>query len=114
MKDHERAAIAEGFDVYQMYAETTAIYPRNFSVSYPLIGLVGEVGEFANKYKKVIRDGITLDPKDTEKELGDILWYLSNLASDLGINLEDIAVHNLEKLADRARRGVIKGSGDTR
>lgn len=102
------------FNFYQDEARKTAIYPNNYKVTYPLLGLTGEVGEFANKYKKVIRDGITLDRKDLESELGDILWYLSNLASDLGISLDAIAANNIMKLKNRMDRGVIKGSGDNR
>lgn len=102
------------FDEYQFEARKTALYPKNYKVTYPLLGLTGEVGEFANKYKKVIRDGIILDRADIQSELGDILWYLSNIASDLGLSLEGIAEVNIDKLADRAQRGVIKGSGDNR
>lgn len=102
------------FNFYQDEARKTAIYPTNYKITYPLLGLTGEVGEFANKYKKVIRDGITLDRKDLEAELGDILWYLSNLASDLGISLDAIAANNIMKLRNRMDRGVIKGSGDNR
>jgi NTP pyrophosphatase (non-canonical NTP hydrolase) len=48
------------------------------------------------------------------KELGDVLWYVSQLASELGLELEQIAQGNLEKLLSRQRRGVLSGSGDER
>lgn len=99
---------------YQQQAGTTAIYPRESAVTYPLLGLVGEVGEFANKYKKVIRDGKEFSREDMASELGDILWYLAVLAADCGLDLEYVAQHNLDKLFDRQDRGVLGGSGDNR
>jgi NTP pyrophosphatase (non-canonical NTP hydrolase) len=48
------------------------------------------------------------------KELGDVLWYVSQLASELGLELEDIAQANLEKLLSRQQRGVLSGNGDER
>ena len=48
------------------------------------------------------------------KELGDVLWYVAQLASELGLALEDVARENLEKLGSRQRRGVLSGSGDER
>lgn len=101
-------------DEYQRLAELTAIYPREFEVTYPLLGLIGEVGEFANKYKKVLRDGKPFSKEDMTSELGDILWYLANLANDCDISLAFIAAENLSKLHDRKNRGVLGGSGDTR
>ena len=102
------------FGEYQEKARETAIYDPVHSITYPLLGLVGEVGEFANKYKKVLRDGREFDREDMASELGDILWYLSNLAYDAGLGLDYIANHNLEKLFDRKERGVLGGSGDNR
>lgn len=99
---------------YQSMARTTAIYPKEQSLVYPLLGLVGEVGEFANKYKKVIRDNAMFLQEDMEAELGDILWYLSILAVDCDIKLDDIAATNLRKLSDRQSRGKLGGSGDNR
>lgn len=102
------------FSDYQKWARQTAIYPPEHIVTYPLLGLVGEVGEFANKYKKVLRDGREFSKEDMESELGDILWYLTNVAFDAGLNINNIAVKNLLKLADRKNRGVLGGSGDNR
>jgi NTP pyrophosphatase (non-canonical NTP hydrolase) len=102
------------FNDYQTEAEKTAIYSGSLDIMYPALGLAGEVGEALNKIKKHYRDGTPLDKEDMTKELGDILWYLSALATDLDIDLEYVAVLNLEKLKDRSERGVIGGSGDYR
>lgn len=109
-----RTELYNTLDIYQEYAATTAIYPDNAKVTYPILGLLGEAGELANKYKKVIRDGKTIDKEDYAAELGDILWYLSAIANDLSISLGYIAEQNLLKLKDRADRGVLRGSGDNR
>lgn len=114
MTPFERTTIMDGFAAYQDEARKTAIYPSTRKVQYPILGLMGELGEFANKYKKTIRDAITLDREDMKKELGDMLWYLSAIATDLDIALDEVALLNLEKLNDRAQRGVIGGSGDNR
>lgn len=107
------------FEKYQKESRKTAIYPnlgKNFI--YPTLGLVGESGEVAEKIKKILRDkkGV-LDFKtirEITKELGDVLWYLANLATELGISLEEIARQNLVKLHSRQKRGKIHGSGDNR
>jgi NTP pyrophosphatase (non-canonical NTP hydrolase) len=106
------------FTEYQRKAKKTAIYPQNQTIIYPSLGLAGEVGEVCEKVKKVIRDhGGFFSPMYNEeiaKELGDVFWYLSALASDLGFNLDDIAKMNIDKLKDRQKRGKIQGSGDNR
>jgi NTP pyrophosphatase (non-canonical NTP hydrolase) len=85
---------------------------------YPTLGLCGEAGEVADKVKKVIRDdgGAFSDPvrESLKLELGDVLWYVAQLASELGFDLDTIARANLEKLASRVARNVIAGSGDQR
>lgn len=85
---------------------------------YPTLGLSGETGEIAEKVKKIIRDdhGVITDEKRDQiaKEAGDVLWYLSQLATEIDYSLEDIAQMNLDKLASRAARGVLSGSGDNR
>ncbi len=102
------------FNAYQELAKTTAIYPENAKIFYPCLGLAGEVGEICEKIKKHVRDGRVLDKEDLKKELGDVLWYLSTLATDLEISLDDVAVTNYEKLKSRKERNVISGSGDNR
>ena len=107
------------FKTYQKKARETAQYPNLGSNNiYPTLGLVGEAGEVAEKVKKVIRDknGVfDKDSKDAIKlELGDVLWYISQLSSELGYELEEVANANLQKLNSRKSRGKIQGSGDNR
>ena len=101
------------FNEYQEEASKTAIYPEQYKIVYPALGLAGEAGEVAEKVKKHIRDGV-LNVDDLKKELGDVLWYLAAIASDLGLKLDDVAEANLQKLRSRKARGVISGSGDNR
>jgi NTP pyrophosphatase (non-canonical NTP hydrolase) len=107
------------FEEYQKLSRETAIYPeigKNFV--YPTLGLAGESGEVAEKVKKILRDhkGIIDEEKKKEitKELGDVLWYLSQIASEIGVPLEEVASLNIEKLKSRFDRDKIKGSGDNR
>lgn len=90
----------------------------DMQIIYPTLGLTGEAGEVADKVKKMIRDqGGHLDPVTTNAillELGDVLWYISALADDLGSNLTEVANMNLGKLAARQKSGTIHGSGDYR
>ena len=107
------------FKDYQTQSRKTAIYPSmGQSYTYSLIGLIGESGEVAEKIKKLIRDkkGKLDDDyrKKIKKEMGDVLWYFSQLATDLGIDLEDLAKINLKKLKSRQARSKIHGSGDNR
>jgi len=105
------------FNQYQEAARKTAIYPKDEGLNYTVLGLVGEAGEVAEKLKKRMRDG---DDKSGNfedalaAELGDVLWYLANCASELGISLSDVALQNLMKLESRKARGVLGGSGDER
>ena len=101
---------------YQNRANETAIYPEG--LNYPILGLAGEAGEICNKYKKVLRDSggeITItDVDQMAKELGDVLWYVAQIATELGTDLETVARVNIMKLGDRKDRGVLGGSGDER
>ncbi|WP_269605522.1 nucleoside triphosphate pyrophosphohydrolase family protein [Prochlorococcus marinus] len=104
---------------YQRESRKTALYPEvGCNAIYPTLGLVGEAGEVADKVKKILRDkkGVfDKDSKDAIKfELGDVLWYISQLSSELGYDLDEIASSNLQKLSDRKARGKISGSGDNR
>ncbi|MGB5241537.1 MAG: nucleoside triphosphate pyrophosphohydrolase family protein [Prochlorococcaceae cyanobacterium] len=104
---------------YQLQARTTARYPDvGANPIYPTLGLCGEAGEVADKVKKVLRDrGGVFEPQlveDLALELGDVLWYVAQLASELGLDLDDVAQANLAKLAGRARRQTLGGSGDHR
>jgi len=107
------------FETYQINARKTAIYPGlGSNYIYPILGLVGESGEVAEKIKKVIRDKDGVFDQETliglKKELGDVLWYLSNICSEFNFCLEDIAEENLNKLKKRSSEGKINGSGDNR
>ncbi|MSR84879.1 hypothetical protein EXS71_00320 [Candidatus Uhrbacteria bacterium] len=107
------------FNDYQSQSRKTAIYPdlgKNFV--YPVLGLAGEAGEVADKIKKTLRDdhGVVTEEKKMEikKELGDVLWYVAQIATELGLSLDEIANVNLEKLFSRMERGKLSGSGDNR
>lgn len=100
------------FNEYQREAIKTKKYPDG--PWYPLLALGEEVGELQGKYAKPLRKGVAVDTKEVVKEMGDILWSLSALACELRIDLDFIAYVNLEKLADREKRGVIVGEGDNR
>lgn len=103
---------------YQELAMVTAQYGVGNKINYPILGLVGEAGEMANKYKKVLRDddGVLREEKrqDLIKELGDVLWYAAACARDLDVSLEEVAQLNLGKLMARNAAGTIRGSGDNR
>ena len=103
---------------YQRESRRTAEYPREAWLAYPALGLAGEAGEVAEHAKKAIRDddGKVSDERlaAMSKELGDVLWYVAQLASELDLSLDEIAKQNLEKLFSRQARGVLSGSGDDR
>ena len=118
-------------NVYQKKAMETCM-PTCENISYMLLNLVGEVGEFSSKIAKGIRKGeMTIKESDlrldfrqfTEESLerlneslmaecGDILWELSGLCTIMGWDLEKVAEYNLKKLAERKKNGTIAGNGD--
>ena len=107
--------------IYQQLCTETQIYPREHAVFYPALGLAGEAGEVANKIKKIMRDrkgdvnNLPGEVKDEiASELGDCLWYISALATDLGIGLDGISVENIKKLDKRQANNTLHGSGDKR
>ncbi len=106
------------FNEYQKEAKKTLIYKKDDKLQYLTLGLTGEAGEVADKIKKIMRDKdgkVSEEDKDAlVKELGDVLWYMSQVADFLGIEFEQVAKQNLEKLFSRYERGVIKGEGDNR
>ena len=113
-------------DEYQRRCNDTADYPEantgnQTAITYTVLGLSGEAGELADKWKKVLRGDHGQDahlPPEVRalmvKELGDVAWYLARCAKELGVPLSEVAQGNLDKLASRQQRGVIKGSGDLR
>jgi NTP pyrophosphatase (non-canonical NTP hydrolase) len=114
------------FDEYQDEAFKTATYPHvGSNIVYPAMGLAGEAGELCDKIKKHWRnkdvrvqrlEALLTEEQVTEiaKELGDVLWYINAMCHELGLNLENVAQMNIEKLRDRRQRDVIKGEGDNR
>ena len=116
---------------YQKQAMETCM-PTCENISYMLLNLVGEVGEFSSKIAKGIRKGefrikeneLCFDPQNlTEESLtrveeslmaecGDIMWQLSGLCTVMGWDLEKVAEYNLKKLAERKKNGTIAGNGD--
>ena len=104
---------------YEQLAMKTAIFPKNESFTYTALGLAGEAGEIANKVKKFIRDGYDVEELEEKKsdiadELGDVLWYVAAVAEVMGTDLNSVAKNNLWKLAERQRKGTLRGSGDNR
>ena len=110
------------FNIYQESCKQTAIYPGSgtgsvLALAYCGLGL-GEVGEVQGKIKKILRDSNGEVSEEVKvalaAELGDVLWYCASLATELGMNLADVADDNLKKLSSRKERGQLKGSGDDR
>ena len=107
------------FTTYQAKSRKTAGYPSiGHPVIYPTLGLVNEAGEVAGKIKKVFRDKggeINEETREALKaELGDVLWYIAQVATELNLSLDEIAEYNISKLYDRLERGKIRGDGDNR
>ena len=107
------------FEEYQNLAKRTAKYPEiGKGLVYPMLGLAGEAGEVANKVKKIFRDdgGVIKEERKEEikKELGDLLWYIAQLATELDMPLDGIASSNIEKLSARLENNTIIGDGDNR
>jgi NTP pyrophosphatase (non-canonical NTP hydrolase) len=97
---------------------TAAPRDKKNELLHLVLGLAGESGEVAEKFKKWVRDldsdESRIDRSGVAKELGDVLWYVAVLADYLDLSLDDIATANLEKLASRQSRKVLGGSGDDR
>lgn len=107
------------FTDYQQKSRATAKYPViGHRVIYPTLGLVNEAGEVAGKIKKIFRDkdGVISEAEKEalKSELGDVLWYIAQVCSELNLSLDEVAQANIEKLLDRQARGKIQGDGDNR
>jgi len=107
------------FSEYQEKSRKTAKYPNaGNNWVYPTLGLCGEAGEVAEKMKKILRDCDgkidRMKKEEIKKELGDALWYLSQIASELNLSLDKIAASNIDKLYDRLERNKLSGDGDDR
>lgn len=104
-----------GFNDYQAYAYGFKAWPSTETGNlYPVLALAEETGEAVGKIAKAIRKGVDVDKDALKKELGDVLWNLSAVATMYDIDLEDVAISNLEKLEDRMNRNVLVGEGDNR
>jgi NTP pyrophosphatase (non-canonical NTP hydrolase) len=108
-------------DHYQTLASKTGLQgerTQEYRLMYLTLGLAGETGEVVEKIKKLVRNdaGVLSEEKKhlITHELGDVLWYLSQLAGEIGVSLNTVGEANIQKLADRAARGAIKSEGDTR
>lgn len=107
------------FNDYQKETNKTAIYPdRGHNFVYPVLGMMGEAGEVAEKIKKVWRDKNNVisaeDKLEIQKEMGDVLWYLSQLATELGLDFDEVAQTNILKINSRLERHKLNGDGDNR
>jgi len=107
------------FNEYQQKSRKTAKYPAiGHPVIYPTLGLVNEAGEVAGKIKKVFRDKdgeISPETREALKaELGDVLWYIAQVCTELDLSMDEVAEHNIDKLYSRLERGKIQGDGDNR
>ena len=107
------------FDEYQKQSTSTANYSDFIPPwVYLALGLAGESGEVVEKIKKLVRNNggkmTDADKQEIKKELGDVLWYMSQLCEQLDLSFDDVAQANIAKLQDRKARGVIKSAGDNR
>lgn len=107
------------FKEYEKAVVKSPIFNERYSMEYLTMSLAGESGEFVEKIKKLYRrdDPHNLTDNDIESlalELGDVMWSLAWLADWLGLELEDIAQMNIDKLDSRIERGKLSGDGDKR
>lgn len=99
---------------YHEFVKGMKVYPEKHAIIYPALGISGESGEIAEKVKKWLRGDKELDKAEVVKELGDVMWYITSMADDLGYSLQDVIDMNVAKLTSRKERGVQKGDGDNR
>jgi len=126
-EDHKYERACTILDRYQKFTPTTAAYPPEYAFAYLIPGLVEEAGEVAGKYAKMVRKYGVADPYEIDdpikwcefvtamqKEMGDVMWMLSEIHNNLEIFMTDTVVMNRDKLIDRQNRDVIVGEGDNR
>lgn len=106
-------------DDYQKASRSTwNLVHTDHPIVYPTLGLANEAGEVAGKIKKIFRDKAGVigeaEREALKQELGDVLWYLSQICTELDLTLEEVAGANIEKLASRQARGTLRGDGDVR
>lgn len=107
------------FNKYQKFVKSHSFYPNKGSnFVYPALGIAGEGGEVCDKIKKILRDENGKMSKDSKKfikkELGDVLFYLTAEANELGLSMQEVVDSNIEKIIGRRKRGTLHGSGDER
>ena len=115
------------FEEYQGIIKKTAVFPQDIGIAYCAMGLAGEAGEVADKIKKLYRDKeyhdldatgksiLLQEHKDSiAKELGDVLWYITAMANEIDVKLQEVAQMNYDKLLKRRATGTLQGSGDDR
>ena len=110
---------SNSFSAYQQASRSTwKLVETQGPLVYPTLGLVNEAGELAGKIKKIFRDrgGVVseADRQALKGELGDVLWYLAQICTELDLSLAEVAQHNLDKLRSRMERGTLGGDGDNR
>lgn len=105
-------------DEYQTKAREFALYLNHDNEEdialYPFLALSEETGETCGKLAKSLRGDKELQEYDLAKELGDVLWNLSECARQIGWRLSDVAQLNINKLSARKEADTIKGDGDDR
>jgi NTP pyrophosphatase (non-canonical NTP hydrolase) len=92
------------FDKYQEIAVSTKQkYPQEYQLIVPFLGIIGETGSVISELKKKIRDGdsYTAFNNNLTEELGDVLWYIANIAHNYNIKLSEVAKNNTKKIKDR-------------
>lgn len=114
---------------YEEQAHRTIAGHAAENITYLGFGLMAEAGEVADKIAKAVRRGeISINndeiiikrgsgeelTQNIAHELGDVLWFVAMLARHLGVSLGEVMRRNLDKLADRQKRGMIIGDGDNR
>jgi len=109
----------DDFNAYQRESRKTwSLIHTDHAIVYPTLGLTNEAGEVAGKVKKIFRDkGGKISEADREalkQELGDVLWYLTQICTELDLTLQQVAEANIEKLFSRLERDQIRGDGDQR
>lgn len=127
IKDLEKARQYLTFEIYylcEQKAHEFADYPigniqnNTCNYLYASLGLAEEAGEVAGKFAKAIKDsnGAIDEERKAQivKELGDVCWFVAELATVLDVTLEEVMQKNIDKLADRKNRNVIHGAGDDR
>lgn len=110
---------SDSLNEYQRRSRTTwSLIRTDHPLAYPTLGLANEAGEVAGKVKKIFRDHdgvVSAEMREALKyELGDVLWYLAQICTELDLTLEEVAEANLDKLRSRQARNQIRGDGDQR